>query len=55
MERAEYVKLLQDLLSRDPVRVREANAVLYTHVVEPSATVDDRKREADIVLAEIAG
>lgn len=60
MSREQYVELLRDLLSGDPVRIRRANLALYrVAVIESSAGVsipdNGHKREADLVLAEIAG
>lgn len=56
MTRDEYVKLLTDLLSGDPSRVRDANRKLYECCIGPEVvTIHTWKRQADLVLAEIAG
>jgi hypothetical protein len=57
IERAEYVQILKDLLSRDPSRVRDANRRLYLTAVvelENPAEAPAGNREADLVLAEVA-
>lgn len=56
LTREAYVKLLKDLLSRDPARVRDANRILFPALVETEADSPEiRKREADLTLAEVAG
>lgn len=56
LSRDEYVACLQGLLSRDPIRIRDANRVLFTAVVNYPVgdSQSDPKRGADLVLAEVA-
>ena len=61
MSREEYVSCIQDLLSRDPARIRDANRRLFGAVVDSwpshgdSDVGQDAQRSADLVLAEVAG
>lgn len=52
MDREEYVQTLRDILSRDPRKIRDANQRLFTAVVANGG--GDHRREADLVLAEVA-
>jgi len=67
LDRETYVKLVRDLTSRDPQKVRDANRRMYGSVVngvEPGGLASgesvrytgdrNHNREADLVLAEIA-
>lgn len=49
MSRDEYVQLLSDLLSKDPIKIRDANQRLYTQLV----TEQGAPRAANLVLAEV--